>query len=307
MQSGRWVLKEWWHKAQALGESFSKIDAGTHASSIAYFTFLSLIPVITLCISLVSMVGIGEPEITEFFASLVPDSFNEFATSLVDDAFKRSGVAFSLSTLTLLWTASQGIRALRTGLNVAYGTRETRNIVVVVLISVLAVAILGVLLATTMYLVFGGPVMRFIAGFVPGLEQQGDVMNVLNAAVMLAVGIVALGACYTYLPDGSRRFVAQLPGAVLAASACGVLVFGFHVYVDNFCNFEALYGSIATVALFLFWIYLVAFIIIAGAFLNRTLANRRQGGGEGSERDSEQGAPQDGEQGAQQESEQGGD
>jgi len=66
----------------------------------------------------------------------------------------------------------------------------------------------------------------------------------------------------------------QLPGAVFASFACGVLTFGFHVYVDNFCNFEALYGSIATAALFLSWLFIVAYIFIAGAFLNRTVFSK---------------------------------
>ena len=48
-----------------------------------------------------------------------------------------------------------------------------------------------------------------------------------------------------------------------------MLTVGFHLYVDNFCNFDALYGSIATVALFLFWMYLISYILIACAFINR--------------------------------------
>ena len=57
---------------------------------------------------------------------------------------------------------------------------------------------------------------------------------------------------------------------------CGLVTIGFHVYVDNFCNYDALYGSIATVALFLFWLYIVSYILLLGAFLNRTLAHREE-------------------------------
>jgi len=126
MGGGR-ALRDLWRKVQALGEAFSSVDAGTHASSIAYFTFLPLIPLIALCISLVSTVGIGQREAVEFFTSLVPDAFDELATSLVNDAFERSGVALSLSTVTLIWSASQGVRALHSSLNAACKVQETRN------------------------------------------------------------------------------------------------------------------------------------------------------------------------------------
>ena len=77
--------------------------------------------------------------------------------------------------------------------------------------------------------------------------------------------------CYTHLPSGSRRFVQQLPGALLAFAACAAITFGFRIYVDNFCNFDALYGSIATVALFLFWLFVVSYVLIACAFMNHVL------------------------------------
>ena len=63
----------------------------------------------------------------------------------------------------------------------------------------------------------------------------------------------------------------QLPGALLAFAACAAITFGFRIYVDNFCNFDALYGSIATVALFLFWLFVVSYVLIACAFLNHVL------------------------------------
>ena len=55
---------------------------------------------------------------------------------------------------------------------------------------------------------------------------------------------------------------------------CGLVTIGFHVYVDNFCNYDALYGSIATVALFLFWLFVVSYVLIACAFLNHVLTER---------------------------------
>lgn len=68
----------------------------------------------------------------------------------------------------------------------------------------------------------------------------------------------------------------QLPGALFATLACGVLSYGFHLYVDVFVDVNVLYGSIATVVLFLYWMYFIALILIIGGFINRLLLTRRQ-------------------------------
>lgn len=182
----------------------------------------------------------------------------------------------SLSTITLLWSASKGAKALRVGLNAAYALRETRSPLAVELISVVSGLIMDVLIAATVYLVFNGSALRLLANVIPGLRGHDVVMDVLNSLGTMAIGAIWLSACYAYLPAGRRSLVAQLPGAVCATLACAALSFGFRVYVDNFSNFTMLYGSIATIALLLFWMYLVSYIFIAGGILNRLLA-REQG------------------------------
>ena len=231
-------MPEWTRTPLAVFEEFGGLAPGTHASSIAYFMFLSLIPLVTLSISLTTMLGLGEREVADFLCALVPGAFDGFVRPLIHDAFSQSGVALSLSTVTLLMTASQGVRALLAALNAAYRVDEKRSPVLLFVLSSAASAVLVLLLAAAVYLVFG---------------------------------VAAICGCYTHLPSGSRRFVQQLPGALLAFAACAAITFGFRIYVDNFCNFDALYGSIATVALFLFWLFVVSYVLIACAFLNHVL------------------------------------
>lgn len=266
------ALKSIWAKGKVLAGEFSDVDAGTHASSIAYFTFLSLIPLLALCVSIVSMVGIGEQEVTAFFAALVPEALDDLVAELVSDAFARSGLAFSLSTITLLWSASRGMSALRSGLNAAFAVQEDRNFPTVVVISVVAAIVLGILLAAAMYLIFSGVISRVLSGLVPGVQYQEGLLDFLVAIAVVAMSILMFGLCYAHLPAGTRRFSTQLPGAALAAFGCGALALGFRIYVDNFSNFTVVYGGIATAALLLMWMYFISSILIVGGFVNRMLA-----------------------------------
>ena len=64
--------------------------------------------------------------------------------------------------------------------------------------------------------------------------------------------------------------------AVFTALACDALSFGFRVYVDHIGDVTMLYGSIATIALLLIWMYLISYILLAGGFMNRVVADRFQ-------------------------------
>ena len=60
-----------------------------------------------------------------------------------------------------------------------------------------------------------------------------------------------------------------MPGAVLAAAAWLALSFGFRIYVDHSTRFTLFYGSFTTIALFLFWLYCIFLILLAGGLVNR--------------------------------------
>ncbi|MBO7675834.1 MAG: YihY/virulence factor BrkB family protein [Atopobiaceae bacterium] len=247
------------------------MSASTHASSIAYYTFFSIVPLLALCISLVSLVGVSEQAVYDTLFSLVPEALEDLARTIVSDAYERSGLAFSLSTLSLLWSASKGVKALRAGLNSAYGQKETRNAVAVAAISIASVVVMGLLIAAAMWMVFGHSLLHALSQYVPGIQLYADVLEFADLVGTLTIGVLLIALCYTHLPAGHRRLKSQLPGAVCTLVGCGVLSFGFRLYVDHVSSYTVLYGSIATIAMLLFWMYLVFYIVIAGGFVNRIL------------------------------------
>ncbi len=157
------MLKDALKKVCDLWEEISRISVTTHASSISYFTFLSLVPIFTICISLLSAVGLTEQDVVSFLTSIAPGALSGGVEALVADAFASSGLAFSLSTLALIWSASKGARAFRIGLNAAYAQEETRGAVTVSVISVMAGLITDIVLTATIYLIFRGKALHLIA------------------------------------------------------------------------------------------------------------------------------------------------
>lgn len=264
-------------RARVIWKRFSAISPVPHASSIAFFTFLSLVPMLAIAISLLSMVGLNEADVMAFFNATVPEELTGTIQLLVTDAFARSGIAFSISTLVLLWSVSKGAKALCAGLNAAYGEEETRSAFTVRALSIATGVALAVLLAAVIFLMFSGVFSTIVSGLLPGLSDQESTFEIAGTLVAIAAGTALFAVCYTFLPAGKRRYAQQLPGAAIAMVSCGLLSLGFHIYIKYFANVTALYGSIATVALLMLWIYFAAHVIIAGGFFNRLLAERKAG------------------------------
>lgn len=264
-------------QARVLWKRFSAISPVPHASSIAFFTFLSLVPMLAIAISLLSMVGLNETDVMAFFNATVPEELTGTIQLLVTDAFARSGIAFSISTLVLLWSVSKGAKALCAGLNAAYGEEETRSAFAVRALSIATGVALAALLAVVIFLMFSGVLSAIISGLFPGLSDQEAAFRIALVIVAAILGTALFAACYTFLPADKRRYTQQLPGAALAMVSCGLLSLGFRIYINYFANVTALYGSIATIALLMLWIYFTALVIIAGGFFNRLVAERKAG------------------------------
>ncbi|MBP3883835.1 MAG: YihY/virulence factor BrkB family protein [Olsenella sp.] len=253
---------------QILGD-LSDADMGTHASSIAFFFFTSIIPVLVIVCGIVSRSGVTAQDLVSLAGGVVPEPLTGLVGTLVREAYENLGLALTLSLVALLWTASKGVTALIHGLNAAYGVKESRNRLQIIAVSLLSVVVLVLILAAALFLIFSGGAARLLSTFVPGVIEPDARATLAQTAVLLAVGIAGFALGYTFLPAGRRRMRDQLPGAVLAAIAWLVFSLGFRIYVDYSTSFTILYGSLATVALFLFWMYCVFLILLAGGFFNR--------------------------------------
>ncbi len=67
-------------------------------------------------------------------------------------------------------------------------------------------------------------------------------------------------------PDAEWRWIT--PGSALATLVWLAATWGFGAYVANFSDYNATYGSLGAVIVFLTWLYLSSYILLFGAELN---------------------------------------
>ena len=244
-------------------------SVATYASSIAFFFAISLIPMIIILLQLLPYSGLSQTELLSFIEQLIPESVYWLAVRVVSEAYNRSVTVLSASAIALIWSASRGTMALRWGLNRVYGVKERRRYPILCLLAIGYTAALLVIFSIILFLVFAGPVSRFLAENVPEIFADPVTVRMRQKFLLYLLMVVLFALVYTFIPAESRKFHRQLPGAVFVTFLWEIFSGVFSIYIRGYNAYTMFYGSLGAVAIILFWLYCCFYILLIGAYVNR--------------------------------------
>lgn len=243
-------------------------DSGPQwAAAIAYYALLSLFPLLLAAASIASL--FIDPEwavqrITEQLGDLLPTGEQQIE-EIVTGAIEAGAGVGIVSVAGLLWTGSRVFSALTKALNVAYDVDEKYGFVRRTAIEFAMVATLGLLFVMALASRY---VFSFVLGFLDLVPADGawlyEVAAVAVPALLLAV---ALFLAYRLVPRRRPDTSAALLGAVTATVAILVARPIFLGYVQEFGEYNLIYGSLAIMVILVFWAWIVAVIILLGGEL----------------------------------------
>lgn len=258
-------------------EQFQERDVTFIAASLAYYAFVSLIPLLLLAIVIASAVG-GQDlanRITAQLGSSLSPAVSQLLTSVLSGAPGAGGAALA-GIVALLWSALKLFRGLDVGFAKAYdapGPNSLGEQVKDGLITFVAVIVgLGVVIA----------VGAIISAVSIQLTVVGvDLFGLLISLVSILALSIALFPLYYFLPADDVSVSEAIPGAVFAAFGWIVLQTVFRIYATNAGKYAA-YGVIGAVLLLITILYFTALMLLLGVLLNGIIAGRI-GSGSGSE------------------------
>jgi membrane protein len=262
------------HLAKRTAKDWSSRDVATYASSIAFYFFMSMIPVLIIIIQVITRLGLSQRELLDFISRLIPETAYEFTAKIVSEAYKKTTGTISVSALVLLWAASRATMALRCGLNKVYDKEEQRTYPVIHLISIGYTIAVILLFIVMLFLVFAGRVSRFLIERMPDVFDKTVTIELWQRVLIAMLMILILALIFTFVPTGRRNFVKQLPGAVLVAIMWNIFSLLFSIYVEGYNTYTMFYGSLGTIAMFLFWLYWCFYILLIGGYFNRFCGDR---------------------------------
>lgn len=251
------------------GKHMNRRNIGAFAASTAFFLFLSLIPALMLLCAIIPYTPITEANLMSIARRIAPDAVEALVIGIISDVYNKSIGIVSLTAIGTLWSAGKGVLALMQGLNAINDVEEERNYMLLRLVaSLYLVLMLVAVLLSLLIMVFGKSLIGLIESMIPQTSYLFDLLLHFRTLFVWAVLTVVIALMYAYVPGTRNGFMLQLPGAVFAAVGWSVMTWVFSVYVDEFNGFST-YGSLTTIIILMLWLYAIAYIILAGAFINR--------------------------------------
>jgi membrane protein len=239
-------------------------------AGVAFYALLSLFPAIIAGVSIYGLVADPQTvrdQIDKLTQMLSPETakiLSQQISQITSSAGGALGVATVVGILTALWSASSGMKALITGVNLAYDEIESRKFVKLRGLSILLT--LGAMLLLT---VAGATIAGFppIADNLPVALQW--VVSILRFVVLAVLLILGLAVLYRYAPNRDEPKWSWVSwGSVIATVLWVLASIGFSIYVNSFGNYNKTYGALAGIIILMFWLYLTAVIVLVGAELN---------------------------------------
>lgn len=250
----------------------------SRAGSISFSFFMALFPFLLFVLNLIPFIPIENFDIIllEFVEFLLPQEIQSFFTDIFEDirSKPRGGLLSSVFLLSVFLTAN-GVSAIFTNFEDSFHVKKARSI-----FQQYGYAMgVAVLLAFTLLITVAAFILVeiYVLQNLPALIQ--DTINWIRTAQLfffVVMAYLSIAILYYFGTIEGRKANFFSIGALMTTLLFIATTYLYGVYIDNFANYNQLYGSIGALLLFLLYIWINATILLLGFELNATLTRLKQ-------------------------------
>ena len=273
LAGNRWTRFPW-----AVIQTFSKAEGALLSGSMAYYTFLSLLPLLMVAAFVIATFADPEPEaraaVAEALNQVFPGVGTDVFEGVINQVVQNSAALGVFGLLSVAYAGSGFVGSMTACLNRMWQVPSGRNPVGQKIVNILIVMMLGTVLlgSASLTIWVSATAQRTLA-----LEPTSPVISMIEELAGPASMLVVLLLLYRFLPARKQSWLRELPGAVFGAVGFYVLKRGFDFWASHSAGVGALPRSLVSVTLLLVWLGFFGQLILYGAALNVVLDRRRQG------------------------------
>jgi membrane protein len=244
---------------------------------------LALFPMVIVLVALLGLVG-QEGTVNSLIGSLNEAGLGDLATS-VDQPLHRlvehkggAGAVLGFSLLGSLWSASGYVGAFTRAANAIYGVQEGRPFwkrrpmqVVMTMAMVLMFALVALALVLT------GSLAVAIGDAMGVGRDAVDVWAIVKWPLLLLIVMTIFALLYYVAPNVRQpKFRWITPGGILGVLLWVLASGGFGLYISNLGSYDRTYGALASVIVFLVWLWITNLALLLGAEFDAELERERE-------------------------------
>ncbi len=246
-------------------------ERGTHlAAMVAYFALASFVPLIFLALSVLGFLDQADSSsaLVSYLEDIFPGQSVESIVKVVDAVQRNAATLSIVGAIALLWSSVSLFSALESAFNIIYG-RPNRSflrgklLAVIYMVAALVMLFVGLSVGT-----LGYDLLRRYATDVVGNQWVALALTIATSALALFAFLLS---AYHRLPNALLTWHEVIPGAVLGAVVMAATLQALPLFVFLTSEVVAL-QALGTTFLLLFWLYVMANVIVFGAALNYVLA-----------------------------------
>lgn len=252
----------------------------TRASALAFNYLMAIFPAIIFLFTLIPYIPIEnfQNEIFHLLEEVLPYNAFEATKSTIEDILKQQrGGLLSIGFIFALYFSTNGVLAMMNAFNVSYYSIETRSEWQQRLIAFGLVIILSTLLLVAVSLIiFSSTAIYYLVEF--NIIKDSFTLSMLRIGewlIIIALFFFAYSFLYYYGPSKRMKYRFISAGSSLATLLTILSSLGFAYFVNNFGQYNKLYGSIGTLIVVMLWLYITSLVLLIGFELNVSISRAK--------------------------------
>ncbi len=249
-------------------------------NELTYKIFLSIFPFLVFIISLISYLNIDTLSLLYTFEGALPEQVLVTIVSFIDviNEQNTSSSIISISLGLAIISTSSGVISIMRGINRTYGVTKKRSFIINRFISVILVFVLVTsLIVTFVLLIFSDSILEFISSL--KIIDNTEIFNndaqilyyILKYSITTVTVLFTTMIIYNVSVVGKIPFFSTLPGAIFTMVFWMISSSCYNYYINNYSRYSSIYGNIGNLFILVFWINIIAIIILLGSQVNAIL------------------------------------
>jgi membrane protein len=273
LAGNRWTRFPW-----AVVQTFSKAEGALLSGSMAYYTFLSLLPLLMVAAFVIATFASPGPDaratVAEALNQVFPGIGTEVFEEVIDQVVVNRAALGVFGLLSVAYAGSGFVGSMTACLNRMWKVPAGRNPVGQKVVNILIVMLLGsVLLGSALLTIW----VSATAQETLNLGPTSPVISMIEEVAAPASMLIVLLLMYRLLPARPHSWLSQIPGAIFGGVGFYLLKRGFDLWASHSAGIGALPRSLVSVTLLLVWLGFFGQLILYGAALNVVLDRRHRG------------------------------